>query len=309
MDSGESGDSVMNQIQRKNPFWSLAGPLFIYLGIQWFVQFTLQMLISLPYIAQAYLDMVRGSQGAAPDMQEMMNTYLEAMEPAFETVMQHQVEIAGVAAAGTLIFTGILFVKDRKLEKACGIPVPVKVPVSSYIHVLILGVFGCVSATCLTGMAQAVFYDEQYQQTAQVIYTSAFPVQLALLGVLIPIAEEMMFRGVLFKRFRERQSFWYSAVCSSIFFAFMHTNTTQMIYAFLLGLMLSYLYEKFGSVKASMLLHVVMNAGSLVFTEVGAYRWLGADPIRMAGAAIGGAFIGSIMFVMIQRLRAGSISE
>ena len=125
--------------------------------------------------------------------------------------------------------------------------------------------------------------------------------QAAVLGVLIPVSEEMMFRGILFKRFRERQRFWYSAVCSSVFFAFMHTNVTQAIYAFLLGLMLSYLYEKTGSIKAPVLLHIVLNSGSVVFTQLGVFWWLGADPMRMAGAAIGGAFICSVVFVGIQR--------
>ena len=120
--------------------------------------------------------------------------------------------------------------------------------------------------------------------------------------ILIPVVEELLFRGILFKRFRERQRFWYSAVCSSVFFMFIHTNTTQMVYAFLLGLMLAYLYEKTGSVKAPVLLHIMMNAGSVVFTETGVFGWLGADPARMVPAVIGGAFICSAVFVKIQRI-------
>ena len=35
----------MNQIQRKNPFWSLAGPLLAYFGIQLAVQTVIQAVI------------------------------------------------------------------------------------------------------------------------------------------------------------------------------------------------------------------------------------------------------------------------
>ena len=35
----------MNQIYRKSPFWSLAGPLLAYLAIRWAVEAALMMLI------------------------------------------------------------------------------------------------------------------------------------------------------------------------------------------------------------------------------------------------------------------------
>ena len=82
-----------------------------------------------------------------------------------------------------------------------------------------------------------------------------------------------------------------------------------MVYAFLLGLMLAYLYEKTGSVKAPVLLHIMMNAGSVVFTEAGVFGWLGADPARMVPAVIGGAFICSAVFVKIQRITGGEKAE
>lgn len=292
----------MNQIQRKSPFWSLAGPLLAYLAIQWAVQTIVILVISIPYMADAYASMMQIGMERAVDMQELMEASMTAMEPAFELVVRHQVEITGASAAGTLILTVILFVKDRKLEKICGVVRLGKNPVSVYVLIVFLGAAGSIAATCLMAMAQLAFYDSGYQQTAQTIYEAGFPVQLAVLGILIPVSEELMFRGILFKRFRERQGFWYSAICSAVFFMFMHTNTTQMVYAFLLGLMLAYLYERTGSLKAPALLHILMNSGSVVFTETGVFLWLGSDPVRMAGAAIGGAFICSAVFVGIQKI-------
>lgn len=292
----------MNQIQRRSPFWSLAAPLFAYLAIQWAVQTAAILLISLPYMVDAYAEMMQAGKERAVVMQEIMETGMRAMEPAFELVVRHQAEIAGAAAAGTLILTVFLFLKDRKLEKLCGIADSAKKPASAFVLIVLLGAVGSIAATCLMTMAQIAFYDSRYHQAAQVVYETGFTMQLAVLGILIPVSEEMMFRGVLFKRFRERQGFWYSAVCSAMFFMLMHTNTTQMIYAFLLGLMLAYLYERTGSLKAPVLLHIAMNSGSVIFTEGGGFQWLGAAPVRMAGAAIGGAFICSVIFVGIQKI-------
>lgn len=294
----------MNQGQRKNPFWSLMGPLLAYLGIQWAVQTVIGLVISFPYAVQGYGDILRS--GETLSIQEIMEANMKALEPAFEIIARYQVEIVGATALVTFALTIPLFVKDRKLEKtyreASGFEKCEKAPLWGYGSILIFGMAGCVAATCLVTMAQLAFYDPQYAQSAEVMYAAGLPVQLLALGVVVPVAEEMMFRGVLFKRFRERQGFWYSAVCSSIFFGFMHTNVTQTVYTFLLGLILAYLYEKFDSLKAPVFLHILMNAGSVILTDTGAFRWLGADPVRMAGAAIGGAFICSVMFVTLQRM-------
>lgn len=297
---------IMNRIQRRSPFWSLAGPFLGYLAIQWTVQFAIQFIVELPYVMRGYAKMFRENQ--TPSMEEILNTCLTAMEPAIELLLQYQVEITGVAALATMILTGILFLSDRKLEKRYGVVLREKLPLSKYWTILVFGAAGCVAATSLMTMAQIALYDAQYQETAEVLYSAGIPMQILVLGIVVPLAEELMFRGILFKRYRERQRFWYAAVWSSVFFALMHTNTTQSIYAFLLGLMLAYVYEKFGSFKAPLLLHMVMNLFSVLLTELGVFQWLILNPMRMAAAAIAGAFLCSAAVVMMQRL-GGPVQE
>lgn len=64
-----------------------------------------------------------------------------------------------------------------------------------------------------------------------------------------------------------------------------------MIYTFLLGILLCYVYEKFGSMKAPIMLHVVLNLGSLIFTDIGVFNWLAREPFKMAVAVIISTFI------------------
>lgn len=292
----------MNQIYRKSPFWSLTGPFLGYLGIQFAVQFIAQSVLEMPYLVRAYAEIIRSGRDTVPSMQEIWNSYIQALEPAFEAIARYQVEIVTLSALATIILTGILFARDRKLEQKARIMLPQRAPLSKYWSVVVFGIAGCIAATCLMAMIQLAFYDEQYQQTAQITYSAGFLMQIIGLGVVIPVAEELMFRGILYKRFRERQGFWYSALWSSLLFSFMHSNTTQMIYTFLLGVLLAYLYEKFGSFRAPVVLHILLNTGSVVFTELGVFGWLAGSPVRMAGAVISGAFLCSVMFVLIQRM-------
>ena len=308
----------MNRIYRKSPFWSLAGPLLGYLAIEAVIQFALMFLIEMPYMVRAYAEILRDNSGTALSMQEIWDSYMQALEPALEAIAKYQVGIISLAALGTIILTGILFARDRKLERQAGVKLPDKAPLSKYWTVVVFGVAGCIAATCLMAMIQLAFYDAQYQQNAQITYSAGLLVEIIGLGLITPVAEELMFRGILYKRFHERQSlmfrgilykrfherqsFWYSAVWSALLFSFVHSSTTQMIYTFLLGVLLSYLYEKFGSLRAPVLLHILLNTGSVIFTELGVFRWLAGNPMRMAGAVIMGTFICSVMFVLVQKM-------
>ena len=299
MDSGESGEHAMNHIHRKSPFWSLAGPLLAYWGIQLAVQFIIQAFIQVPYMTEAY--MKQFASGNITDAEQAMESYMSLIGPAIELVMKYEVEITGAAALCTIPLTAILFRKDRKLEKDLGIGPAQRAPLKKYWMILVFGILGTVGVTCLSAMAQAVMYDEAYASAAQSMYSASFPVQVLALGIIVPAAEELMFRGIMFERYRENRNFWYSALWSSLFFSIMHTNTIQMVYSFLLGVLLSYLYERFGSLRAPMLMHIVLNTGALVFTEAGFFSWLAENLLRMSLTVIVCAFICSVMFVMIRQ--------
>ena len=309
----------MNQGYRRNPnpFWRVAGPFLGYLAIQWGVQFLIQLVIQLPYMAHAYAEVLRTA--GSMTTQEMMDTVIKAMAPALEKALAYQVEAAGLSALATLILSGILFSRDRKRERICAAGAAgavgtagsgraaeaggalAKAGVSAYGLLPVFGIAGSLAATSLMAMAQMAFLDAQYQETAQRLYSAGIPMQILVLGVIVPLSEEMMFRGVLFRRFRERQPFWYAALYSALLFSLMHTSMTQMLYTFLLGLMLAYVYEKYGSFKAPFLLHLSVNTASVVFTALGVFAWLAEEPVRIAAAAIIGSFLCSVLFVLIQK--------
>lgn len=289
----------MNQIRRKSLFWSLALPLLVYMGVRLLVEIVCITIISFPYLTDVYAQLI-GQQGLT--MEEMTDQYWILMEPAMEHVFRYMTEIAGIASLITIPVNALFFSRDRKLEKACAVEPAKKAPVKKYWTILVFGLAVSITATCFFAMVELAFYSGQSQGTAAVFYSPSFPVQLIVLGIVVPIAEELMFRGVMFRRFMENRGFWYSALWSSLFFVLMHQDSDQMVYALLLGIFLCYVYEKFGSLKAPMLLHAAANISSVIYTETGVFRWIGGAPVRMAGAVIVGAFICSVMYVMIQRV-------
>lgn len=94
---------------------------------------------------------------------------------------------------------------------------------------------------------------------------------LTLVGA--PIVEEICFRGITMKWAKEFSSkFWAVNLFQALLFGIAHLNIVQGIYAFVLGLILGYVANKYKSLWASI-------AGHLAFNFAGTYlvSWLLGD--------------------------------
>ena len=87
--------------------------------------------------------------------------------------------------------------------------------------------------------------------------------QTILLAFAAPIMEEFVFRRCVInhlKPYGEKAAL----VISALLFALFHGSINQMFYAFGLGLVFGYIYLKTGRVRYSMILHVIINATTMI---------------------------------------------
>ncbi len=84
--------------------------------------------------------------------------------------------------------------------------------------------------------------------------------------ILAPIAEELVFRGLVFRRLKGYTNFWVGALVSSALFGLYHMNLAQGIYAFLFGIVLAAVYHRFNNLLAPILLHFAANLLSVILT-------------------------------------------
>ena len=141
-----------------------------------------------------------------------------------------------------------------------------------------------------------------YEDTMNALYAASLPMQVLCLGILIPVCEELVFRGLMFRRLRQGGSFLAAALYSSFVFGFLHVNMVQMLYGFILGFTFCYLYEKYGSVKAPIFAHIASNVLSVFLTELDAMDWMAADPVRIGVITVVCASAASTMYILIQRI-------
>ncbi len=87
--------------------------------------------------------------------------------------------------------------------------------------------------------------------------------------VCAPIVEELAMRGVTMtwamKLFNNR--FWLANILQALLFGIMHMNLVQGIYAFVLGLLLGYVCNKYKSLWASIIAHLAFNFSGTYITS------------------------------------------
>lgn len=115
------------------------------------------------------------------------------------------------------------------------------------------------------------------QNVQQMVYSSSYLIQIVCTGFVIPLAEELVFRGQAYRKLRERLPFSAAALISALYFGLFHGELIQGIYAFLLGFLLAWLYERSRSLPVVWMFHAAANITSIGFTVLirpsGAFRY------------------------------------
>ncbi len=297
----------MNKTPKYNPFWRVCGPFILYMAIQFVAQIIVSLFLvvgNADELAKFYATLNEVATDAEWSIAiTNMTSYM------MEVILEHYVEITGVIALCTIPVMAVFFKKDRKREQEQNLMVNLKAPIKNYILLPILGCAICLGFNCLIIMTNLAFTSESYLSSSNLFYSASFLVQIVCIGIIVPISEELLFRGVIFNRLHEFAGFKRAAVFSAFIFALIHASYLQMIYAFVLALFLAYVYEKFGSFKAPVLLHICVNLVSLVCTEWKIFDLLYAVPVMMAITVVICACIGAIMFIQIQKIREKTIIE
>lgn len=120
-------------------------------------------------------------------------------------------------------------------------------------------------------------WSASYSDVETSIYSAALLWQVISAGIIAPILEEIVFRGILFRNYRASLGAWPAIILSAVIFGLMHYNLVQFVYAFLLGIFFAYLVEKTGELWTCILAHITANMFSLFATRLGITQWMFSD--------------------------------
>lgn len=101
------------------------------------------------------------------------------------------------------------------------------------------------------------------QEAVEMVARARAPAELALQAlsvvVLAPVAEELLFRGVLYPALRDLGHQRMAIAASSLLFAAIHGSMALMLPLTVLAVLLVWLYERTGSIVAPILMHSAFN--------------------------------------------------
>lgn len=99
-------------------------------------------------------------------------------------------------------------------------------------------------------------------------------------AILVPIAEEMVFRGAILRRLLDltgNEKRWIAIVTSAALFGLVHGNMLQGLNAFVMGVLLGWMYVRTRSIVPGVVMHLTNNSLSYIIERM----YPGADDMTL----------------------------
>lgn len=132
---------------------------------------------------------------------------------------------------------------------------------------VLLAITSCVAFNLIMGHLNLAKESKTYTDTAAAQYSVPIWLGLILYGIISPLAEEAIFRGILYNRMKRYYSKIAALLVTSFLFGFYHLNLVQGIYGTIMGLLLAFTYERTKSFVAPVLFHAAANITVFLLTK------------------------------------------
>lgn len=135
------------------------------------------------------------------------------------------------------------------------------------IHLLWVFLIGALMSHALSILLSLLPLDNllgSYQTVENELFGASWIFVVIRAVIVTPVVEELVFRGLVFRRMKEYTSFWPAAIVSSVLFGLYHMNLVQGIYAFLFGIIICLLYDRYGHLAAAIMVHFGANLLSVI---------------------------------------------
>lgn len=130
---------------------------------------------------------------------------------------------------------------------------------------------------------------------------------IVFVALIAPVVEEIVFRIAMIRLGLCLMPFWIVNIIQAVLFGIYHGNIVQGIYAFLLGLLLGYVFYDSKTLYMSIVLHMGINVFGLIFEflplEMGAE---GTAILYIAAAAA--AALGIVILIKCHKLWSGEMT-
>lgn len=124
-----------------------------------------------------------------------------------------------------------------------------------------------------------------------------FALEVFSTAILVPVMEEFAFRGVLFSVLRKYGT-GFAVFASALIFSLVHLDFSNVIFAFIAGLVFGFLYGRTGNLWITIVIHALNNGFAVVMGDYGEFLF-GEENAAFLGDMAMYALIGVGLFALL----------
>ena len=164
----------------------------------------------------------------------------------------------------TLFVPAILFlvITKQKLREL----IPLRIPKISSIFLLIVISFLFMPLLTVMNAISLLVVENESVAILEMLQEIPYWQIFLFVGILGPLSEEFVFRGVIYHGYRKGGRIAMSMFLSALLFGLMHLNFNQMSYAIVMGILGALMIEATGSFWASCIFHMCINSSSVLMS-------------------------------------------
>ncbi len=230
--------------------WRILYPPLLYFVISYVVQFV------------GILLLMQIHQGSAEILQDPQ----AFQEYVIRIYNENAMLLTMIAALLTIPICFFLYQKDRKRQKK-EFGIRKQISMLQWFLIALLGMAASISLNDWIALSGIVLIFDGFEQVAEALYGGNLWIEILAIAIAAPLVEELLFRGLVYQRIQELANARAAMILSALYFGVYHMNVVQGIYAFLLGILLAWVCEKYQTLWAPILFHAAANFLSVIFTE------------------------------------------
>ncbi len=198
-----------------------------------------------------------GALNGSPDMNSIQEQFASNQ---YNLILVALINLILIASFGSW------YVLIRKKRDVSPVPYRKILSAKSLVFTVLLAVCSQFACNIIMLVFQRIFPSvfDQYTELMEGLDIHVLPAwaMLFIVAVWSPLAEELVFRAMVFRTLRKGFSFVPAAILSGVAFGVYHMNWVQGVYATALGVLLAYTYEKTNSLLGCYLFHLAFNLSS-----------------------------------------------
>ena len=188
-------------------------------------------------------------------------------EEGLELLKADQAAMTGIILLISAVLTLLIYFIVEKVKKSSIFKeADIKPATGKQIGLSVVGALGAMFFMNFMLTILPIPQDLLGDVTSGVSKVTAYPFWQAILAnaLIIPIMEEVLFRGYIFSRLEKAMPSIVAALISSVVFGICHGGLVWAIWAFLLGMFICVVRIKSRSIVPGIIIHIIMNTYAMV---------------------------------------------